>query len=83
MRVWCVYWLGNGSDASGRSDLDDHGGRLLGIAPEALSASAKGASNIRAYTMADIQTAQGQLDELAKFVKPKSLEKVISLIRKL
>jgi hypothetical protein len=47
MRAWCVCRLVNSSDASGRNDLGLDLGRLLGIAPEALSVPGKGASNIK------------------------------------
>lgn len=55
MRAWCVDKLGNVSVAVGRSDLDNDIGRLLGIAPEALSVPGKGASNVQRYTMTDLQ----------------------------
>jgi len=45
MRAWYVCGLEYRSNASGRLDLGNGSGRLLGIAPEALSASGKGASN--------------------------------------
>ncbi len=54
MRAWYVNGLEYGSDAVGGSDLDDYLVRLVGIAPEALGAPGKGASNIKAYTMADL-----------------------------
>ena len=41
MRTWFVDWLEYGSDASGGYDLGSDGGRLVGIAPEALSTSSK------------------------------------------
>jgi len=37
MRAWCVYRLVDRSNVLGGGDLDDDGGRLVGIAPEALS----------------------------------------------
>ena len=86
MRAWCVAWLGFGSGAIGRYDVDrgngSGSGRLVGIAPEALSMS-KGASNIRAYSMADVQTARKQLDQIAEFMKPESVGKVKSLLGRL
>ncbi len=42
MRAWCVDWLVSGSVAIGRNDLDDDDGRLVGLAPEALSAPGQG-----------------------------------------
>ena len=48
-------------EADGWNDLDYCHGRLVGIAPEALGAPGKGASNIRAYSMADVQTARNKL----------------------
>src|SRR3989344_4096516 len=50
MRAWFVGrgWV-TWSGASGGDDLDSDNGRLVGIAPEALSAPGKGASNIKAY----------------------------------
>ena len=82
-RAWYVRRLDNRSNANGRNDLDNDNGRLVGIAPEALGAPGKGASNIRAYSMADVQTAKKQLDTLAQVVKPENLESVKSLIAKL
>jgi len=43
----------------------------------------KGASNIKAYSMADVQTARKQLDQIAEFMKPESVDKVKSLLGKL
>jgi len=83
MRAWYVMWLDLRSDADGGNGLDDDDGRLVGIAPEALGASGKGASNIRAYSMADVQTARKQLDQIAEFMKPESVDKVKSLLGKL
>jgi hypothetical protein len=83
MRAWFVRRLDDRSDASGRLDLVSDDGRLVGIAPEALGAPGKGASNIRAYSMADVQTARKQLDQIAEFMKPESVDKVKSLLGKL
>ena len=55
MNVWCVGGLGGRSGAYGWVDLDDGIGRLVGIAPEALSALQKDASSIRAYSVGDLQ----------------------------
>jgi hypothetical protein len=83
MRAWYVRGLVGRSDASGRGDLDEDDGRLVGIAPEALGAPGKGASNVRAYSMVDVQTARKQLDQIAEFMKPESVDKVKSLLGKL
>ena len=55
MRAWVVGGLEDRSCANGRLYLDYGGGRFVGIAPEALSAPGKGASDIKSYTMADLQ----------------------------
>ena len=65
MRAWIVYRLVSRSNAGGWDYLDGDCGRFVGIAPEALGAPSKGASNIRAYSMADVQTARKQLDQIA------------------
>ena len=83
MRAWYVMRLVYRSDANCWYDLDLDYGRLVGIAPEALGAPGKGASNIRAYSMADVQTARKQLDQIAEFMKPESVDKVKSLLGKL
>lgn len=46
LRAWCVYGLGGygGSDAGGRVSLDSGNGRLVGVAPEALSAPSMASS---------------------------------------
>ena len=82
-RAWYVGGLGDRSDADGGGGLGSGSGRLVGIAPEALGAPGKGASNIRAYSMADVQTARKQLDQIAEFMKPESVDKVKSLLGKL
>jgi len=51
LKAWYVDGLEYRSNAGGENVLDFDIGRLLGIAPEALSVPGKGASNIRAYTM--------------------------------
>jgi hypothetical protein len=84
MRAWYVRWLDNRSYANGRGDLTDDCGRLVGIASEALGCSlSKGASNIKAYSMADVQTARKQLNQISEFMKPESVDKVKSLLGKL
>ncbi len=68
MRAWCVGGLGYMSYAYGGDVLGIGSGRLLGIAPEALSASGKGA-NIKAYTMADLQALDNSIKGLEAFVQ--------------
>jgi len=49
LKAWCVGGLGGGSDVGGRSGLDGGSGRLVGIAPEALSAPGRW-QKVRTYT---------------------------------
>jgi len=81
--AWYVNWLGVRSGAIGRLHLDDGDGRFLGIAPEALSAPGKGASNIRAYTMADLQAFDNAVKGLETTVRPELLEPFAQLRKKL
>jgi hypothetical protein len=83
MRVWCVDGLDGGSDVSGRRDLDLGGGRLVGVAPEALSAKISGIGSGKGYTRADVRDAVYELEELEKLVRPEALNKVKSLVKKL
>jgi len=83
MRAWYVDRLVDWSYASGGDDLDSVSGRFVGIAPEALSAPSKGVSNIKTYTMADVQKAVSELEILGKVVKADSFKKVKSLVSKL
>lgn len=83
LRAWCVYRLGNGSDADGGNDLDIDIGRFVGIAPEALSAPGKGVSNIRTYTMADLQKFGQAVNKLKEVVNPKLLEEILVMQKKL
>jgi hypothetical protein len=83
MRAWYVRGLDYRSDASGWDGLDVDYGRLVGIAPEALGALSNGSSNVRTYSMADVKTARKQLDQVAEFMKPESVDKVKSLLEKL
>ena len=55
MRAWHVGRLGHRVLFYGREGLANRYGRLVGIAPEVLSASGKVAPNIKPYTMADLQ----------------------------
>jgi hypothetical protein len=68
--------------ASGKNYLNNENGRLVGIASEALDAPGRGASNVRAYSMEDVQTARKQLDDLTQ-VKPELLVNIRSLLKKL
>src|SRR3989344_89220 len=84
MRAWYVYGLVGRSDAGGKVHLDCDYGRFLGIAPEALSCSSgKGASNIKAYTMADLQAFDGAVKGLEATVRPELLEPFAQLRKKL
>jgi len=83
IRAWCGYGLGSGSSADGRNYLDSDNGRLVGLAPEALSAPGKGASNVRTHTMADVLTAKTQLDAIEKALRPELTKDIRSLVSKL
>ena len=83
MRAWYVNRLEHRSVASVRYDLDSGCGRFVGIAPEALGAPGKGASNIRAYTMADLQSFDSAVKGLEATVKPELLEPFVELRKKL
>src|SRR3989338_2582748 len=83
MRAWIVDGLGDGSDAGGGGDLDGGNGRLVGIAPEALSAPGKGASNIKTYTMADLQAFDVAVKGLEATVRPELLAPFAQLRKKL
>ena len=83
MRAWYVLRLEDRSDADGRDVLDNDGGRLLGIAPEALSSSGKGASNIRAYTIADLQAVDEAMQGLEGTLHPDVLKPFAELRKKL
>ncbi len=83
MRAWYVSRLGISSYASDRNVLDYDYGRLLGIAPEALSASGKGASNIKAYTMADLQAVDKAIKGLEGTLHPDVLKPFVDLRTKL
>ena len=83
LRAWFVYRLEYRSNACGGFHLDYVSGRFLGIAPEALSAPGKGASNIKAYTMADLQSFDGAVKGLEATVRPELLEPFAQLRKKL
>jgi hypothetical protein len=83
LRAWCVYRLEVRSNANGRSSLDNDSGRFVGIAPEALSAPGKGASNIKAYTMADLQAVDKTMKGLERTLHPDVLKPFAELRKKL
>ena len=83
MRAWFVDGLEDRSSASGGSLLGLGSGRFVGIAPEALSAPGKGASNIKAYTMADLQAFDGAVKGLEATVRPELLTPFAQLRKKL
>jgi len=83
MRAWYVGRLVGRSLASGWDDLGGDRGRLLGLAPEALSVSGKGASSIKAYTMADLQAFDSTVKGLEKFLNPDVLKPLAELRNKL
>ena len=73
MRAWCVGRLEYGSDANGRSDLDDDGGRFVGIAPEAQVSSGEGAS-VKMHTMAHLQAVDKTMKSLDGTLHPDVLK---------
>lgn len=83
LRAWCVYRLELRSCAVGGCDLDGYDGRFLGIAPEALSAPGKGASNIKAYTMADLEAVDKVMKDLEGKLHPDVLKPFVQLRKKL
>ena len=83
MRAWCVIRLVNRSSADGGDYLVSGDGRFVGIAPEALSAPGKGASNIKAYTMADLQAVDKAMKGLEGTLPPDVLKPFAELRKKL
>jgi len=83
LKAWFVYGLVGRSGALGRIGLGDVSGRLLGIAPEALSVPDKGASNIKAYTMADLQAVDEAMQGLEGILHPDVLKPFVDLRKKL
>jgi len=83
LRAWIVDRLGGRSFAVGGYGLDDGGGRFVGIAPEALYAPGKGVSNMKVYTMADLQAFDSAVKGLEATVKPELLEPFAQLRKKL
>jgi len=82
LKAWYVYGLEYRSYADGGSGLVN--GRLLEIAPEALSVQGKGASNIRpSYTLADLQAFDETIQGLEGTLHPdilKPLRKLRNII---
>ena len=83
LRAWFVYGLEVRSDADGWLDLDNLCGRFVGIAPEAPNALGKGVSNIKAYTMADLQTVDKTMKGLEGTLHPDVLKPFVELRKKL
>lgn len=84
LRAWFVGRLVDWSYAYGRDNLDYVIGRFVGIAPEALSAApSKGASNIKAYTISDLQAVDKAIKGLEATVRPELLEPFTQLRKKL
>jgi len=83
MRAWFVYRLGGRSYAGGRDSLGYVGGRLVGLAPEALGALGKGVGTIKTYAMAEVQEAKIQLDNIEKSLRPELTENIRNLVDKL
>ncbi|MEK6914495.1 MAG: hypothetical protein AABW83_02485 [Nanoarchaeota archaeon] len=84
MRAWCIFSLKERSNAHGNIILDSFfNGRFVGIAQKALSVPGKGASNIKAYTMADLQAVDKAMKGLETTVRPELLEPFVELRKKL
>ena len=83
IRAWFASRLEYGSNASGRDDLGDGNGRLLGIAPEALDISGKGASKVKSYTLADLQAVDNVMRGLEKTLHPDVLKPLTDFRKKL
>ncbi len=83
MRAWCVCGFGGGSIAYGGGILDGDVGRLVGLAPEVLGASSKGASNIKTYTMEDLQAFDSTAKRLEGVLTSEVLRPFIRLREKL
>jgi len=83
LMAWYVGRLEDWSCAYGRSGLGGDLGRFVGIAPEALSVPSKGASNIKAYTMADLQAVDKTIKGLEGVLNPELLKPFLQLRKKL
>ncbi len=81
MRAFFVSRLEFGSNVLGGSGLDFVDGRLVGLAPEARAKSLV-IPEVRIYTIADVQKAKKELDELTQ-VRPELLNDTRSLLGKL
>jgi len=75
LKAWCVNRLESRSGAGGRGDLDDDG-RLVGLAPEALSAPGKGVGSVRAYSVEEILNETGFTDDFA----PSQIKKLTNIL---
>jgi hypothetical protein len=84
MRAGRVGRLAFRSNASGRDDLDDDSGRLIGIALGVLSVSGNGGvSRIKTYTMADLQAVDKAIKGLEGTLTPEILKPFVDLRKKL
>jgi len=81
--VWYVGGLVFRSVAFGMYDLDLDLGRFVGIAQEALSSPGNGASNIKAYTIADLQAVDKAMKGLEGTLHPDVLKPFTDLRKKL
>ena len=82
LRAWFVSRLEYRSGA-GVKNVDCDNGRLLGIAPEALSAPGQSASNIKSYTMADLQAVDKAIKGLEGTLHQDVLKPFVDLRKKL
>ena len=83
LRAWYVDGLEYRSGAAGVRSVDRDIGRLLGISPEALSAPGQSASNIKSYTMADLQAVDKAIKGLEGTLHQDVLKPFVDLRKKL
>ncbi len=83
MRAWFVGGLEDNRSGAGDGDGLGYGGRLVGIAPEALSATNKGVSAVKTYTMADLQAVDRAMKSLEGTLHPDILKPFAYLRKKL
>lgn len=84
MRAFYVNRLDDRSRFDGGDYVYGGDGRLVGVAPEALGgASAKGASAVQRYTMADLQAYDASLKGLEAVVRPELITGVKAIRAKL
>ena len=83
MRAWYVNGLENMSGANGGYYFYIDCGRLVGIAPEALSEPGKGAQNIKAYTITDLRAVDAAIKGLEGTLQPNVLKPFVDLRKKL